>query len=87
MARRHGHQRLLRFALLAMVVIAITQLRSEAVLLLDAFTWSGLLYGLGSKPLAVLCLLVAPMVAWSLEASWSQEKQKRQNRPPQDDSP
>lgn len=87
MARPHGHQRLLRFALLAMVVIAVTQLRSEAVLLLDAFTWSGLLYGLSSKPLAVLCLLVVPMVAWSLEASWRREKQQRQDRPPQDDSP
>ena len=87
MARPHGHQRLLRFALLAMVVIAVTQLRSEAVLLLDAFSWSGLLYGLKSKPLAVLCLLVTPMVAWSLEASWSREKQLRKDRPPQDDSP
>ena len=88
MSGPHGHPRLLRFALLTMAAVALTQLLGEAALLLDAFTWNGLLYGLRSKPLEVLCLLVVPMVAWALEASWRRERQQqRRDRPPQDDSP
>ena len=77
MAMLHGHQRLLRFTLVTMAFVALVQLQREVALLLDGLTWTALHYTLRAKPLALLYLLAAPMVVWSLETSHRYEKQLR----------
>ena len=49
-----------------LLVLALVELRSEILLLLQNFTWTGLFYAVGHHKLASLVLLLSPW--WLLAA-------------------